>query len=198
MVLESVGIDKLKKIILKSEEEKREHALLFCGDTDIPPFGNISHSDLCIGTKCSVSLKDCKGSNQLKQITAKGKREIGSFHTHLHQNKTIDPQIGNLSGGDIYRSISERHRFSCIGHTEDNEKHNPIIKCFVPEFDIDTASKFFTEQDDYHKKLTEYNLSDPILSMAYDKYMKADIELYQESNSLAKKLLSKEADLIIR
>ena len=213
--LGTIGIGKLKEIIRVSDKERREHALLFCSDTDIPPFGDISHSDLCIGTKCRVVLKDC--------INAKDEaanKQIGTFHTHVNlTNKEKDKFLGNLSKEDIYSSISNRRRFSCLGLTE---KQKPIIKCFVPEFDINPiiTMKSFLAQDSYYKKLIEYNLSEykpdgtkksldellkelpldkrTILSKTYDKYIKADDELYQESESLAEKLLHKDADIIIK
>lgn len=190
--LETVSMDKLKKVIRTSEEEKREHGLLFCGSTDIPPFENVSHSELCTGDRCNVEIKDCKG-----------KKQIGSFHTHPY-SKT-GRNIGNLSGEDIYESVSHKHSFSCIGLVE-NDK--PTIKCFIPAFDIDpiVALNTFKTQDNYNRKLSKVSEEIPNVTKesidelikAYDERMKADIELYQESNSLAKKLLSKDADLIVK
>lgn len=187
--LETFSIDKLKKVIHISEEEKRERALLFCADTDIPPFGNISHSDLCTGTECNVVMKDCKG-----------RKQIGSFHTHPHTKTGKD--IGNLSGEDIYESISHKHSFSCIGLVE---KDKPIIKCFIPAFDIDPiiALSAYKTQDDYDRKLSKLSTERPYkiideLTKAYDEQIKADDELYQASKSLAERLLSKEADLTIK
>ncbi len=190
--LETVSMDKLKKVIHISEEEKREHGLLFCGSTDIPPFGDISHSYLCTGTHCRVEIKDCKG-----------KKQIGTFHTHPYSKTSRD--IGNISGEDIYESISHKHSFSCIGLTE---KDKPIIKCFIPAFDIDPiiALKAYKSQDNYDRKLSKVSAERPNvtkesideLTNAYDERIKTDDELYQASKSLAKKLLSKEADLIIR
>lgn len=202
--LGTVGIYNLKKVILKSEEEKREHALLFCG-IDTSPFEKISHSGLCVGTECNVKLKDCKD-----------KQQIGSFHTHIYSKKDSPLTLGNLSGEDIYSSISNRHRFSCIGLIEENK---PVIKCFVPSFDIDaiTVSRAFMTKDNYYKKLSEYKLSEQkpdgtnktleqlleelpqdkkaILSRTYDKLVEADDKLLQESTSLAKRL---QADLIVK
>lgn len=187
--LETFSIDKLKKVIRISEEEKRERALLFCADTDIPPFGNISHSDLCTGTECNVVMKDCKG-----------RKQIGSFHTHPHTKTGKD--IGNLSGEDIYESVSHKHSFSCIGLVE---KDKPIIKCFIPAFDIDPiiALSAYKTQDDYDRKLSKLSTERPYkiideLTKAYDERIKADDELYQASKSLAERLLSKEADLTIK
>lgn len=190
--LETIGTDKLKKLIRMSEEEKREHGLLFCGSTDIPPFENVSHSELCTGERCNVEIKDCKG-----------KKSIGSFHTHP-RTKT-GKYIGNLSGEDIYESISHRHSFSCIGLVE-NDK--PTIKCFIPAFDIDPiiALNTFKTQDNYNRKLSNVSKERPYatqtsideLTKAYDERMKADVELYMSSKYLAEKLLSKEADLIIK
>lgn len=190
--LETISTDKLKKLIRTSEEEKREHGLLFCGSTDIPPFENVSHSELCTGDRCNVEIKDCKG-----------KKSIGSFHTHP-RTKTSD-YIGNLSGEDIYESISHRHSFSCIGLVE-NDK--PTIKCFIPAFDIDPiiALNTFKTQDNYNRKLSKVSEERPNVTKesidelikAYDERTKADIELYLESKSLANKLLYKKADLIIR
>jgi len=206
--LETIGIDKLKKVIRMSQEEKREHGLLFCGDTDIPPFGNISHSDLCVGTECSVIMKDCKG-----------KIQIGTFHTHPDIKPANKPTLGHLSGSDIYSSIFNRRRFSCIGLTEGDK---PTIKCFIPEFDIDaiTTFKLFMAQDNYNRKLSEYNLSEQkpdgtkkrleellgelprdkktILSNIYDTYLQADGEFHEHAEHLAKKLISKDADLVIK
>lgn len=190
--LETFSINKLKKIIIISEEEKREHGLLFCGDTDIPPFGDISHSELCSGDRCHVEVKDCKD-----------KKQVGSFHTHPHIKTVKD--TGNLSGEDIYGSVSHKHSFTCIGLVEKDE---PIIKCFVPAFDIDPiiTLKVFKAQDNYVRKLSKVSKerlnvtkeSFNELAKAYDERIEADDELYQESRSLAKKMLSKEADLIIR
>ncbi len=190
--LESVGIDNLKKVIRNSEEEKREHGLLFCGATDIPPFGNISHSYLCTGTHCKVEIKDCKG-----------KKQIGTFHTHPRTE--TGKNIGNLSGEDIYEGVSHKHSFSCIGLVE---KDKPAIKCFIPAFDIDPiiTLKAYKTQDDYCRKLSKVSEERPnvtkesidALTKSYDERMKADDELYQASKSLANKLLSKGADLIIR
>ena len=219
--LRTIGIDKLKEIIRVSDKERREHALLFCSDKDIPPFGDISHSDLCAGTECRVILKDCINAKAAKAV----EKQIGTFHTHVnhHINKEKDKFLGNLSKEDIYSSISNRRRFSCLGLTE---KQKPIIKCFIPEFDIDPTitMKSFIAQDNYYKKLTEYlteyNISEykpdgtkksldellkelpqdkrTVLSNTYDRYIKADDELYKESESLSKKLLHKDADIIIR
>lgn len=201
--LESAGIDNLKKVIHNSEEEKREQGLLFCGSTDVPPFGDLSRSYLCAGTHCKVDIKDCKGNNRLKPITAKGKKQIGTFHTHPYSKTSRD--IGNLSGEDIYESVSHKHSFSCIGLIE---KDKPVIKCFIPAFDIDPiiALKVYKSQDDYDRKLSKVSAEKPNitkesideLTKAYDERIKTDDELYQASKSLANKLLSKEADLIIK
>lgn len=190
--LETIGINKLKRIIHDSEEEKCEHGLLFCSSTDIPPFENISRSYLCAGDHCNVVIKDCGG-----------KKQIGSFHTHPHSETSGD--IGNLSGKDIYESVSHKHSFSCIGLIEKDE---PTIKCFTPAFDIDPiiTLKAFKAQDNYSRKLSKVSEEKPNvtresideLTKAYDERIKADDELYQASQSLSKKLLSKEADLVIK
>lgn len=190
--LETFSINKINDIILKSEKEKREYGIMFCSDTDIPPFGNITYPELCIGNECNVDINDCTG-----------KKQIGTFHTHPHTKTGKD--IGNLSGGDIYGTVSHRQSFSCIGLIEDNR---PTIKCFTPSFDIDPiiAFKAYKAQDDYGKKLSNVSKeksnitqkSVDELTDAYDKRMITDDELYQESETLAKKLLSKKADLVIR
>ena len=190
--LETFSIDKLKKIIITSEEEKREHGSLFCGTTDIPPFGNISHSGLYAGDQYNVELKGCKG-----------KKQIGSFHTHPHTKMGKD--IGNLSGKDIYESVYHKHSFSCIGLIE---KGKPIIKCFIPAFDIDQiiTLKVIKTRDNYGRKLLKVAEERPNvtkksineLTKAYDERIEAENELYNESKSLLEKLLSKEADLIVR
>ena len=213
--LETIGIDKLKEIIHKSEKEKREYALLFCGNTDIPPFGDISHSNLCTGTECRVILKDCKG-----------KIQIGSFHTHHHTGYSKDEFIEHLSDEDIYSTISNKRNFSCIGFIEDKKSQKnlkPVIKCFIPALDIQKpiiALESYIAEDKYHKKLLEYNLSEnkpdgtkksldellkelsedkrKILSDTYTRWTIADDELYKESELLFKKLLHKDADLTIR
>ena len=47
--LENFSINKLNDIIIRSENEKREYGILFCGSTDEPPFGTHSHAELCTG-----------------------------------------------------------------------------------------------------------------------------------------------------
>lgn len=190
--LETFSIDKLKKIIIASEQEKREHGSLFCGTTDIPPFGNIYHSGLYTGDQYNVELKGCKGQKQ-----------IGSFHTHPRTKR--GKNIGNLSSKDIYESIYHKHSFSCIGLIE---KDKPIIKCFIPAFDINTfiALKVIKTRDNYSKKLlkvtkerlniTKKSINE--LVKAYDERIEAEDELYKEAKSLINKLLSKEADLTVR
>jgi len=186
--LETFSIDKLNDIINKSEKEKREYGLLFCGSTDEPPFGNLSHAELCTGKECTVEIHDCKG-----------KQQIGSFHTHPYSETGKD--FGNLSGKDIYESVSHRHNFSCIGLIEHDK---PIIKCFTPAFDIDPTItlKAYNAQDDYDRKLSKASQEKSIkhineLIESYDKRIIADDELYQESEALAKRLLFKGADLTI-
>jgi len=186
--LETFSINKLKNIINKSEKEKREYGLLFCGSTDEPPFGNLSHAELCTGKECTVEIHDCKG-----------KQQIGSFHTHPHSETGKD--FGNLSGKDIYESVSHRHGFSCIGTIENNKS---IIKCFTPALDIDPiiTLKAYKAQDDYGRKLSRASQEKSIkyineLIESYDKRIIADDELYQESEALAKRLQFKGADLTI-
>lgn len=192
--LESFGIDKLKEITLKSDKEKREYGFVFCSDTDIPPFGNISHSDLCKGEECHLEINDCKN-----------KKKIGTFHTHPHVERGIT--IENLSDKDIYDSISHRESFSCIGVI----KNKPIIKCFTPILDIDPSvvSEVLNTQDDVDRKISEFkNLlqeqkQDKIekgadeLVKSHEAMKKADNRLHRASELLYKKLLSKEADLTI-
>lgn len=186
--LENFSINKLNDIIIRSEKEKREYGILFCGSTDEPPFGNLSHAELCTGEDCKVEIKDCKG-----------KKQIGTFHTHPHVKKGIN--FGNLSGEDIYESVSHRHNFSCIGLVEHDK---PIIKCFTPAFDINPtiALKAYNAQDDYGRKLSKASQEKSTeninkLIESYDKRIITDDELYQESEALAKRLLSKGADLTI-
>ncbi len=187
--LETFSIDKLNDIIIRSEKEKREYGLLFCGSTDEPPFGDLSNADLCTGENCSVDIKDCKG-----------KKQIGSFHTHPHAEK--GKNFGNLSGKDIYGTIYHKHNFVCIGTTENNR---PIIKCFTPTFDIDPTItlRAYNAQKDYDRKLSKASQEKSRESVdqlieSYDKRIITDDELYQESEALAKKLLSREAELTIK
>lgn len=190
--LETFSIDKLDDIINKSEKEKREYGIIFCGDTNIPPFGEITHSDLCIGEECSLDMTDCKG-----------KKQIGTFHTHPRSK--IGRNFGNLSGQDIYSAIRHEKAFSCIGITE---YYRPAIKCFTPQFDINPTivSNAQNTEDDYGKKLAKVSKQRPNIDRryvddlieAFDKRKIADDELKKESEILSERLLSKEADLIIR
>lgn len=189
--LETFSIDKLEDIIIKSEKEKREYGIIFCGDTNVPPFGEITHSDLCVGEECSLDITDCKG-----------KKQIGTFHTHPRIKSGRN--FGNLSGEDIYNTIRHKEAFSCIGITE---YYRPAIKCFTPQLDINPTimSNAHNAEDDYSKKLakvskqgTKDRKSVDDLIEAYDKRKIADSELHKESESLSERLLSKEADLIIR
>jgi hypothetical protein len=190
--LETFSIDKLEDIIVKSEKEKREYGIIFCGETNTPPFGKITHSDLCIGEECSVNMIDCKG-----------KRQIGTFHTHPRIK--MGRSFGNLSGEDIYNTIRHDDAFSCIGITE---YYRPAIKCFTPKFDINPTivSNAHNAEDDYGEKLAKVlkqrsnidRKSVDDLIEAFEKRKMADNELKKESESLSEKLLSKEADLTIR
>ena len=190
--LETFSIDKLEDIINKSEKEKREYGIIFCGDTNVPPFGEITHSDLCTGEECNVNMTDCKD-----------KKQIGTFHTH-HRIK-IGRSFGNLSGEDIYNVIRHKEAFSCIGLTE---YYRPAIKCFTPQLDIDPTimSNAHNAEDDYGKKLAKVSKQGPNIDRknvddlieAYDKRKITDNELHKESESLSERLLSKEADLTIR
>lgn len=190
--LETFSIDKLNDIIRKSEKEKREYGFVFCGDTATPPFGNISHSELCSGAGCSLEINDCKG-----------KKHVGTFHTHPRVKDGRN--FGNLSGKDIYSTISHKEAFSCIGLTE---YYRPVIKCFTPSFDIDQAimSNAHNAEDDYGKKLAKVSKQESNVDRksvddlieAYDKGKIADSDLHKESESLSERLLSKEADLTIR
>lgn len=190
--LETFSINKLNDIIRKSEEEKTEYGMIFCSDTDKPPFESITYSDLCKGNECSVDLSDCKG-----------RKQIGTFHTHPHVK--IGKDFGNLSGTDIYVAIINRRSFSCIGLTEDNR---PTIKCFTPQFDIDPniASDAIKAEDDYGEKLSKVTKGKPnvdtksvdTLIESYDKRKITKYKLEQESEVLSKKLLSRRADLMIR
>lgn len=182
--LRSVGVNRLKEIIHTSEKEKREYGIMFCGD-EVPPFGNISHTGLCTGKGCNVDISDCKGRTQ-----------IGTFHTHPHIEKAIN--IGNLSGDDIYQTISHKQSFACLGLIE----NKPIIKCFIPGLYINPiiALNAFRANEEYDNKLSEVKKQktkksvDELIS-AYDKRIIADGELYRESKSSADKL--QKADLII-
>lgn len=189
--LETFSTDKLNDIICKSEKEKREYGLIFCGDTDMPPFGNLSHAELCTGKKCEVEMHDCKD-----------KKQIGTFHTHPRVKAGKD--LGNLSGKDIYGTVSHRQSFACLGLIEHNR---PVIKCFIPALYIDPTITLnaYNADDDYGKKLSKVisergqnRKSADELVDAYNKRIIADDDLYQESKALADRLLSKEADLIIR
>ncbi len=190
--LETFSINKLNDIICKSEKEKREYGLMFCSDTDVPPFENITYSNMCIGKECDIEISDCKD-----------KKQIGMFHTHPHTKK--GKNFGNLSGKDIYSTVSSRQSFVCIGLTENNI---PIIKCFIPSLDIDPTitSNAHKAQDNYDEKLSNISKQKPNIVRksvdelidAYDKRVIANKELYRESENLAEKLLSKKADLIIR
>lgn len=190
--LETFSIDKLNDIINKSEKEKREYGLIFCGDTVTPPFGSLSHSELCSGKECLLEINDCKG-----------KKHIGTFHTHPRIK--IGRNFGNLSGEDIYNAIFHKEAFSCIGLTE---YYRPVIKCFTPQFDINPTIMLnaHNAEDDYGKKLAKVSKqgsnidrkSVDDLIEAYDKRKITDSELHKESESLSERLLSKEADLTIR
>lgn len=189
--LETFSIDKLSEVIRKSEKEKREYGLLFCGSTDVPPFGDLSHAGLCTGEKCSVEINDCKD-----------KIRIGTFHTHPRVEEGTN--FGNLSGNDVYMSIYHRQIFSCIGLMEHNR---PIIKCFIPTFEIDPtiALNAYNAEDDYGKKLSKVisergqnRKSVDELAEAYDKRVIANNDLHRESEALADRLLSKKADLVIK
>ena len=187
--VETFSINKLNDIIIRSEKEKREYGLLFCGTTDKPPFGDLSNADLCTGENCSVDIKDCKG-----------KKQIGSFHTHPHAEK--GKNFGNLSGKDIYGTIYHKHNFACIGTIENNR---PIIKCFTPAFDIDPTIilRMYNANDDYDRKLSKASHEKSIKNVdelieSYNKRIRADDELYQESEALAERLLFRGADLIIK
>ena len=115
--IKSIGLNKLNEIIHKSEKEEREYAIKFCRNEHIYP------SDICIGTKCRIALKEDKSC----------KNQIGTFHTHHHIKNTNNKHMGYLSGPDIYSTILKKRDFSCIGLIEDNK---PTIKCFIPVLDI--------------------------------------------------------------
>ena len=187
--LESFPINRLNDIISKSEEEKREYGFVFCGSVDLPPFGDVSHSELCTGTECSIDIIDCQD-----------KKPIGSFHTHPHVKNAKD--FGNLSPADIYGTVTHGHSFSCIGLIENNK---PTINCFTPIFDIDQhiLADVYKSQSDYGRTLSKMkrqivpgNVDELIAS--YDKMIIAEKDLLEESKALSKKLLSKKADLIVR
>lgn len=187
--LEAFSINRLNDIIAKSEEEKREYGFVFCSSIDAPPFGDVSHSELCTGKECSIDIIDCKD-----------KKPIGSFHTHPHVKNAQD--FGNLSPADIYGTVTHGHSFSCIGLIENNK---PIINCFTPIFDIDQniLADSYKAQEDYGRTLSKMKrqivpgIVDELIA-SYDKRIMTEKDLLEESEALAKKLLSKKADLIIR
>lgn len=62
--LETFSINKINDIIRESEKEKLEYGIIFCSDTDIPPFGNITYPGLSVGKEYDIDIIDCIGKNK--------------------------------------------------------------------------------------------------------------------------------------
>lgn len=135
--LKIAGFDKIKKIILKSEKEKREHGFRFCKND------KIKVTDICTGTECNLPLRHCP----------EGNKTIGSFHTHP---TTIKGMVNYLSDEDIYTEATDQSEFACLGTIENNI---PKIKCYLPNYSMEKSIIDFRNdyRDKYGVKVREYN-----------------------------------------
>lgn len=135
------GLENFKKIILKSENEKREYGFRFCknGETKI--------LDMCIGNSCNVDLKHCPEES----------KAISSFHTHP---TNIKGEVNFLSDTDIYADACDKLDFSCLGTIEN---YIPKIKCYLPYYGLDDIKYIIDWRNEakaeFGIKIREYNPS---------------------------------------
>lgn len=192
--LKIFGLGKIKEVVLKSENERREYGFRFCKNDEVKV------TKMCKGKACKLDLEHCKTGEH---------KTIGSFHTHP---TNIKGKVNFLSDEDIYQEASDKSEFACIGTIEDTI---PKIKCYLSNYGmeksiIDNRNNY---REEYGIKVREYNPSGSSrdilklppekrkeLSHLYMKYLFADRRLKIEAARAALGLIKKPnqgADLII-
>ena len=187
--LNIVGIDKLNKIIIRSDKEGIECGFGFCNND------NITTTKMCIGDECGVFLVNC----------GKDKRMIGSFHTHPREED-------HPSGHDIKGSIINNEDFSCLGTMRTMKKEKklkPIIRCYLTKnYDINnyiptTVINTINEHEKNIKPINPATITDEELaerSAKSAKYNKAIILLSKATDKISRKMIresNRNADLTI-
>lgn len=170
--LRTVGFDKIKEIILKSEKEEHERGFRFCKNDEI------KITETCIGEECEVTLKHCPEESH----------NIGSFHTHPNADKG---KFNFLSDDDIYTDLCDKSEFTCLGTVEHK---TPRIKCYLPNYGVEksTVDNRNNLRTELGTKIKGYKSGGPLLKI--DEYINTWREFLQ-----ADKILKKEAmDAAIR
>lgn len=166
-ILSDFGLDKIKKIILRSEKENKEYGFDFCENK------KITSTDICIGTKCSIKKPGCK----------ENEKNIGSFHTHPKSESKIGG--GNPSDNDLFVSYEKKRDFTCIGVTEKNTQR---VKCYLYDFGIGSEyiKNLTRYKENYENKLKKYlpEIKDVNLYNIVSKVNNSKLNIYQQMEIL--------------
>lgn len=102
-------------LIDKSEKDNREHGLLLCEEKN----GDITHSNICVGSNCEIVLKDAKCPVNTTMI--------GDFHTHPGRGKIPSYSRSEPSIKDIAATASYGRKSLCIGYSHRSKNY---VKCY--------------------------------------------------------------------